>query len=108
MMSSLVQIAAVVLVCIMLLAGLYWHWRVFSLYRSLIEVKDKFGYDEFSFQFQSPYLTKQLRGPMFRDGLPPHLLAQVTAVRQHMRYVEFSAACCVIALFGLIIAGSRA
>jgi hypothetical protein len=54
MMSSLVQIAAVVLVCIMLLAGLYWHWRVFSLYRSLIQVKDKFGYDEFSFQFQSP------------------------------------------------------
>jgi hypothetical protein len=50
------------------LAGLYWHWRVFSLYRSLIQVKDKFGYDEFSFQFQSPYLAKQLGGPMFRGA----------------------------------------
>ena len=31
MMSSLVQIAAIVLVCMALLMRLYWHWQVFSL-----------------------------------------------------------------------------
>ena len=105
MTSFLIQIAAVVLVCVMLLAGLYWHWRVYSLYRSLTEVRDRFGYNEFSFQFQSPYLAMQLGGPMFRDGLPPHLLGEVAVVRQRMRYVVFGAAFCAVALIALVMAG---
>ena len=40
MMSSLVQIAAIVLVCMALLMGLYWRWQVFSLYRSLNQLRD--------------------------------------------------------------------
>lgn len=59
MISSVIPIAVIGLVCIMLLAALYWHWRVYSLYKSLDEVKRKFIYSEFSFQFQNPWLGLQ-------------------------------------------------
>jgi hypothetical protein len=107
MMSSLVQIAAVVLVCIMAGRTLLALACVFALSvahpgqgqvwlrRVLISVSEPVSR-------QAAWRTD------VQGGLPPHLLARVTAVRQHMRYVEFSAAGCVIALFGLIIAGSRA
>jgi hypothetical protein len=107
MISPLIPIAVIGLVCIMLLAALYWHWRVYSLYKSLDEVKRKFIYSEFSFQFQNPWFAKQLGGPMFRDELPPDLLARVDVVRQQMRYVVFGLACCIILIFGLMLSTFR-
>jgi hypothetical protein len=72
---------------VMLLCVLYWHWRVYSLYRSLDDVRSKFVYMEFSFQFQSPWLAKQLGGPMFRDALSPAQQMQVAAVNRQVRRV---------------------
>ena len=95
------------LVCIMLLAALYWHWRVYALYRSLDEVKRKFIYSEFSFQFANPWLAKQLGRPMLRDELSPDLLARVEVVRRQMRHVELGLACCVILCLGLMLATIR-
>ncbi len=70
-MSTLVPVAWVGSFAGMLLCALYWHRLVYSLYRSLDHVRRKFVYTEFSFQFQSPWLAKQLGGPMFRDTLSP-------------------------------------
>lgn len=103
MISSSLPITVVGLVCIMLLAALYWHWRVYSLYKSLDEVKRKFIYSEFSFQLQNPWFAKQLGGPMFRDELPSDLLARVEVIRQQVRYVVFGVACCIILVFGLML-----
>lgn len=107
MSASLLPIAVAGLVCIMLLAALYWHWRVYSLYNSLDEVKRKFIYSEFSFQFQNPWFAKQLGGPMFRDELPSDLLARVEVIRQQMRYVVFGVACCIIIVLGLMLSTFR-
>jgi hypothetical protein len=68
-MAVIFPVALAGLFCVMLLCALYWHWRIYSLYRSLDEVRRKFVYTEFSFQFQSPAIAAWLGGPMFRDGL---------------------------------------
>ncbi len=81
----------------MLICALYWRWLVYSLYRSLDDVRHKFVYTEFSFQFQSPWLAKQLGGPMFRDALSPEQQMQVAAVNQQARR-----AMAVFAVFGTI------
>jgi hypothetical protein len=87
----------------MLVCALYWHWLVYSLYRSLDQVRRKFVYTEFSFQFQSPWLAKQLGGPMFRDALSPEQQMQVAAVnRQARRVLAVFAAFGVIGLFGIV------
>jgi hypothetical protein len=71
----------------MLLCASYWHWRVYSLYKSLGEVGRRFAYSEFAFQFQSSWLARQLGGQMFRDALSPEQQMQVAAVDQQMRRV---------------------
>ena len=95
------------LVCIMLLAALYWHWRVYSLFRSLGEVKRKFIYAEFAFQLANPWLARQLGRPMLRDQLSPDLLARVEVARRQIRRVELGLACCVILWIGLLLATIR-
>jgi hypothetical protein len=87
----------------MLLCALYWHWRVYSLYKSLGEVGRKFAYTEFSFQFQSSWLPGQLGGPMFRDALSPEQQMQVAAVgRQMRRVMTVVAVCGVIGIFAFV------
>jgi hypothetical protein len=93
------------LLCTMLLCALYWHWRVYSLYRSLDEVKHKFVYSEFSFQFQSPWFARQLRGPMFRDELSPEEEMQVAAVSRQLRPAMIVVGCCVAIMFVWIVGG---
>jgi hypothetical protein len=84
----------------MLLGALYWHWRVYSLYKSLDEVGPKFAYTEFSFQFQSPRLAGQLGGPMFRDALSPEQRMHVAAVgRELRRVIAVVAVCGAIGVF---------
>jgi hypothetical protein len=96
-MSTLFPVAWVGSFAGMLLCALYWHWLVYSLYRSLDDVRRKFVYTEFSFQFQSPWLAKQLGGPMFRDALSPEQQMQVAAVNRQARRVL-----AVFAVFGAI------
>jgi hypothetical protein len=83
----------------MLLCVSYWHWRVYSLYKSLGEVGRRFPYTEFSFQFQSPWLAGQLGGPMFRDALSSEQKMLVIAVgrqtRRIMRVIAVCGAICV-------------
>jgi hypothetical protein len=81
----------------MLLCVFYWHWRIYSLYRSLDGVRRKFVYTEFCFQFQSPWLARQLGGPMFRDALSPEQQMQVAAVSRQARRVAT-----LFAIFGAI------
>jgi hypothetical protein len=79
---------------VMLLCAFYWHWRVHALYKSLGEVRRKFAYTEFSFQFQSSWLAGQLGGPMFRDALSPEQRMHVAAVGRQMRRVMAVVAVC--------------
>jgi hypothetical protein len=73
----------------------FGHWLVYSLYRSLDHVRRKFVYTEFSFQFQSSWLAKQLGGPMF--ALSPEQQMQVAAVNRQARRVV-----AVFVVFGAI------
>ncbi|MET4312321.1 hypothetical protein [Bradyrhizobium barranii] len=89
----------------MLGCALYWHWRVYSLYRSLGDVKRKFVDTEFSFQFQTPTLAAWLGGPMFRDKLSSVEQMQVTAVEQQLRSVRIVFAVGgYICFFGMVFA----
>src|SRR5690349_9424593 len=81
---------------LMVLCTVYWHWRVYSLYKSLGEVGRKFAYTEFAFQFQSSWLAA-LGGPMFRDALSPVQRMQVAANGRQMRRVM-----AVVAISGAI------
>lgn len=89
--------------CVMLLCVFYWHWRIYSLYRSLDEVRRKFAYTEFSFQFQTPSLAAWLGGPMFRDGLSPEQQMRVVAVTRQLRTARVVFAVCgVVGLLGFV------
>lgn len=81
----------------MLLGVFYWHWRVYALYTSMTEIRRKFAYTEFAFQFQSPWLSRQFGGPMFRDALSQEQQTQVArAERQMRRVMGVVAVCCAI------------
>ena len=86
-----------------LLCALYWHWVVYSLYRSLDDVRREFVYPEFSFQFQSPWLARRLGGPMFRDALSPEQQIQVAAAnRRARRVMAVLAVLSAIGFFGIV------
>ena len=86
-MSTLFPAAWIGLFAAILLCALYWHWLVYSLYRSLDDARHKFVYTEFCFQFQSQWLARQLGGPMFRDALSPEEQMQVAAANRQARRV---------------------
>jgi hypothetical protein len=95
----------VALLLVMLLCALYWHWRIYSLYRSLEDVRHKFVYSEFCFQFQSPWLAAQLGGPMFREGLSPEQKMRVAAVSRQLRPAMVVLSVCVAVFFVWIAGG---
>jgi hypothetical protein len=71
------------------LAALFWHARVYSLYRLLGERVGKLSYYWFSFQFQTPQLARLYPG--FVDlfsSLPEDLAAQVVVVRRDMKRAQ--------------------
>jgi hypothetical protein len=82
-------VAGIVLVCslpIPILAGLYWHWRVYSLYKRLGDRVKNISYYWFCFQFQNPSFAKQLPGYSgFLDHLPDDLSTHVVTVRRQIR-----------------------
>jgi hypothetical protein len=105
-MSSFILFALAGLICAaILLCAVYWHWRVYALYRSLDDVRDRFAYTEFSFQFGRPWSSRQLGGPMFRNGLSPHQEMRVQAVMQQLRPAIVVYRICALVLFVAIVAG---
>jgi hypothetical protein len=73
------------------LAALFWHARVYSLYRLLGERVGNISYYWFSFQFQVPGFARQLRG--FVDlfsSLPEDLAAKVFVVRRDAKRAEIA------------------
>jgi hypothetical protein len=105
-MSPLILLALAGLVCTaVLLCAVYWHWRVYSLYGSLDNVREKFTYVEFSFQFGQPWWSRQLGGPMFRDGLSQDQKKQVEAMMQQLRPAVLVYRICGLIFFVAIVAG---
>jgi TRAP-type C4-dicarboxylate transport system permease small subunit len=101
--STLIPALWICLFAAILLCAFFWHWLVYSLYRSLDDVRRKFVYTEFSFQFQSPWLARQLGGPMFIDALSPEEQMQVAAAnRQARRVMAVFAVFCALVFFGIL------
>src|ERR1700704_5452468 len=100
---SVEGIVALASLPIPVLAGLFWHARVYSLYRLLGERVGNLSYYWFSFQLQSPHFARQLPGYVdLWSSLPENLAAQVSIVRREMKWAELIMACWVLLLFTLI------
>src|SRR5262245_36986274 len=105
-MSSLIPFALAGLICAaVLLCAVYWHWRVYSLYRSLDDVRKRFAYAAFSFQLGQPWWSRQLGGPMFRGGLSRHQEMQVESVMQQLRPAIVVYRICALIFFVAIVIG---
>jgi hypothetical protein len=91
---SVTGIVFLVTLPIPVLASLFWHWKVYSLYRLLGDRVRNTSYYWFSFQFQNPNLAQQLGGYVdIFASLPEGLSAQVTTVRRQARYAISIVAC---------------
>jgi hypothetical protein len=85
------------------LATLFWHARVYSLYRLLGERVGDLSYYWFSFQFQTPGLARLFPGYVdLFSSLPEDLAAQVSIVRRDMRWAEMVMACWILLAMTLI------
>jgi len=85
------------------LVVLFWHARVYSLYRSLGERVGNVSYYWFSFQFQTPGLARQFPG--FVDlfsSLPEDLPAKVFVVRHDTKRAEIAVALWMLLIVTLI------
>jgi hypothetical protein len=83
------------------LAALFWHARVYSLYRLLGERVGNLSYCWFCFQFQTPGIARQLPG--FVDlfsSLPDDLAAKVFIVRRDTKRAE------IVMLFWTLFMGA--
>jgi hypothetical protein len=104
-MSIILPIIWIGSFCAILLCVVYWHWQIYSLYRSLDDVRRKFVYTEFSFQFQSPSLAAWLGGPMFRDGLSQEQKVQVDQVSRKLHPARIISVVCGCICFLILIGG---
>jgi hypothetical protein len=87
-----------------ILAGVFWHWNVFGLYRSLGDRVRNLSYYWFSFQFQNPWLASQLPG--YTDPLrllPNDLSPRVVAVRRRAKVATYIAGLWAIFFICLLI-----
>ena len=85
------------------LAGLFWHWRVYSLYKLLGDRASEAGYYWFAFQVQNPNFSRQLSGHVdLLESLPQDLSAQVLAVRRQIRDATLAMAFWMLLVFVLI------
>jgi hypothetical protein len=86
---SIEGILALALLPVPVLAALFWHARVYSLYRLLGERVGNVSYYWFSFQFQVPGFARQLPGFVdFFSFLPEDLAAKVFVVRRDTKRAE--------------------
>ena len=87
------SIAGIALLCslaIPMLAAIYWHWRVYGLYRMLGGPSKNISYYWFSFQFQNPRFARQLPGYVeLLDPQTDDLKARIVIVRLQMRYATY-------------------
>jgi hypothetical protein len=90
---SVSAIAFLVTVPIPVLAGLFWQWKVYSLYRLLGDRVGNLSYYWFAFQFQNPHFARQLGGYVdIYASLPDDLSDRVITARRQTRYaVSFAA-----------------
>jgi hypothetical protein len=85
------------------LAALFWHARVYSLYRLLGERVGNLSYYWFSFQFQTPHLARLFPGYVdLFNSLPEDLAAHVSIVRRDMKRAEMIMACWTLLIVTLI------
>jgi len=71
------------------LAALFWHARVYSLYRLLGERVGNLSYYWFSFQFQTPGIARQLPGFVgLFSSLPDDMAARAFVVRRDTKRAE--------------------
>jgi hypothetical protein len=85
-----------------ILAGLFWHARAYSLYRSLADHVGSTSYYWFAFQLQNPRFARQLPGRVDLDALPESLSVEVSAVRAQLRRANLALLCWTILVFALI------
>ena len=82
-------LAGTLLLCslpIPILAGTYWHWKVYRLYLRLGEQVRNVGYYWFSTQFQTPGVAIQFyRCEDFARFLPEESLMEIAIVRREAR-----------------------
>jgi hypothetical protein len=72
-------------------AALFWHVRVYSLYRLLGERVGNISYYWFSFQFQTPGIARQFPGFVdFFSSLQKDLAAKVFVVRRDTKRAEIA------------------
>jgi len=91
---SVTGIILLVSLPIPLLASLFWHWRVYSLYRLLGDRVCNISYYWFGFQFQTPHFARQLGGYVdIFEALPEDMSARVMTVRRQTRYAISIVAC---------------
>ena len=85
------------------LAVLFWHARVYSLYRSLGERGGNLGYNWFSFQLANPYWASKFPGYVDNFGsLPEDLAARISTVRREIKWAELIMACWMLLILTLI------
>ena len=92
------------------LAGVYWHWKVYGLYRRLGDQVRDVGYYWFSTQIQTPGLATQFyRCKDFASFLPEASLAEIAVVRREARLATITTALWImIAVVLFIISGRSA
>src|SRR5262245_45973189 len=74
---------------ILVLAALFWHARVYPLYRLLGERVGDLSYYWFCFQFQTPGIARQLPGYVdLFSSLPDDMVARVFVVRRDTKRAE--------------------
>jgi len=91
------------------LAGIYWHWKVYGLYKRLGgRVKDV-GYCWFSAQFQTPRLATQFyRRKDFASFLPEASLAEIAVVRREARLANIVVALWIMIAVPLLFISGKA
>jgi len=85
------------------LAALFWHARVYPLYRLLGERVGDLSYYWFCFQFQTPGIAQQLPGYVdLFSSLPDDLAAKVSIVRRDTKRAEIVAMCWILFVVTLL------
>jgi hypothetical protein len=100
---SVEGIVALASLPIPILAALFWHARVYSLYRILGERVGNLSYYWFSFQFQTPQFARMLPGYVdLFSSLPEDLAAQVAMVHRKTKWAELIVVCWMLLIVTLI------
>lgn len=100
---SVEGIVALASLPIPILAALFWHVRVYSLYKMLGERLGDLRYSWFAFQLANPYWASKFPGYVDISGfLPEDLAARVVVVRRKMKWAELIVVCWMLVIMTLI------